>query len=107
VGQPGEPQFKNGWAHASANESRAGFYKDPFGVVHLKGVLRNTTNDDSVAFTLPQGDRPSKTLTMAASGPNASSAAVNVFANGDVRLICSGSPPNCIVGIDALTFRVP
>jgi hypothetical protein len=105
VGAPGQPTFKNGWVNTSVNEGSAAFYKDPLGVVHLKGDLANVTTNDAVAFTLPAGYRPSKTLVFPAAGPDDGSAAMTVFATGDVRLHCPASPPTCFVSINGLTFR--
>jgi hypothetical protein len=34
------------------------FYKDPFGVVHLKGTVQNDQTAGNVVFTLPAGYRP-------------------------------------------------
>ena len=60
VGAPGEPVYQNGWTHGGiSTDSTAGFYKDPLGVVHLKGVLASSVGSGT-AFTLPPGYRPSR-----------------------------------------------
>lgn len=57
VGAAGEPAFQNGWINY-AGYPAAAFYKDPLGIVHLKGVIRNGTLNQA-AFTLPVGYRSS------------------------------------------------
>ena len=107
VGTPGEPAFRNGWANAGGGFSTAAFYKDPLGVVHLKGNLSNPVTDGTDAFTLPAGYRPSQGLFMpAAGGPALGAANLVVQSDGDVIPDCEGSD-SCIAGIDGLTFRVP
>lgn len=59
VGSAGEPAFLNGWVNfgGTSNPATAAFYKDQWGVVHVKGYIKNgsVTND---AFYLPVGYRP-------------------------------------------------
>ncbi len=112
VGAPGEPGFQNGWANFDAvNFTTAGFYKDPLGVVHLKGTLVNAA-DNSIAFQLPPGYRPSKQLLMpmGSEAPNPfgfpAAAKLEVESDGEVRPDCDGA--GCAsAGIDGLAFRVP
>jgi hypothetical protein len=62
VGATGEPAFENSWvSYNSATYQTAAFYKDAFGVVHLKGLIKNGTIG-AAAFTLPAGYRPPLTL---------------------------------------------
>jgi hypothetical protein len=61
VGALGEPPFLDGWLNDSPPlETTAGFYKDPFGVVHLKALISSGTND--IIFTLPARYRPGHVL---------------------------------------------
>jgi hypothetical protein len=55
VGTAGEPAFEHG-----CSGSAVGFYKDPFGVVHLQGFLGGCIEGQS-AFILPVGFRPPTT----------------------------------------------
>ena len=106
VGAAGEPGFQNSWANAGGGFSTAAFYKDSTGIVHLKGNLSNAA-DDTVAFTLPVGYRPSQGLFMPAAGAPAPVAANLVIqSDGDAIPTCAGAG-SCIAGIDGLTFRVP
>ena len=57
VGAAGEPAFQNSFVNESAsNEATAGFFKDPYGVVHLKGIISTGTTGN--VFTLPAAYRP-------------------------------------------------
>jgi hypothetical protein len=71
VGQPGEPAFNAGphcWenynygAPTTPQYNRVGFYKDPYGVVHLKGLAMENcaggADAGSDVFVLPPGYRP-------------------------------------------------
>jgi hypothetical protein len=57
VGSAGEPAFRNGWKNYGGAWSRAGFWKDASGVVHLQGTLTGK-KAGKVAFQLPVGYRP-------------------------------------------------
>ena len=61
LGAAGEPAFQNSWVNeVPGSETTGGFYKDPFGIVHLEGLLASGSN--STIFTLPSADRPAKNL---------------------------------------------
>jgi hypothetical protein len=65
VGGSGEPAFENGWTNfGPAQYETAGFYKDPLGVVHLKGTV--AAGVIGTIFTLPVGYRPGKSQFFAA-----------------------------------------
>jgi hypothetical protein len=104
VGAPGEPAFQNGWVNAGTSFSTAAFYKDPLGVVHLKGtIFRNPGGP--VAFTLPPGYRPSKILGMPMADTDGSgSGDLIIQSDGDVLPGCDDAG-GCEAGIDGLTFR--
>lgn len=51
----------NSWANWGSGFNAAGYYKDPFGRVHLRGLMKNgtvATGSTGVIFTLPSGYRP-------------------------------------------------
>ncbi len=59
VGASGQPAFENGWTNfGGAQYESTGFYKDPLGVVHLKGTIQG--GSVATVFTLPAGYRPAK-----------------------------------------------
>lgn len=54
----GEPGFENSWVNYGASDhTTAAFYKDPFGTVHIKGLVKSGTINTPV-FTLPSGYTP-------------------------------------------------
>jgi hypothetical protein len=84
-------------------ESTAAFYKDPFGVVHLKGMVAKS-GGTAVIFVLPAGYRPAQTscLPTVKSAPAPPAAAhICVFTTGEA----SASGLNGTYLLDSLTFR--
>jgi hypothetical protein len=51
------PTFSGTWANVGGGFNNAGYYKDPFGVVHLRGLVKSGTIPSTI-FTLPVGYRP-------------------------------------------------
>lgn len=104
VGATGEPAFKNGWAnYASASYAKAGFFKDPHGIVHLLGLVSGgTANAGAAMFTLPAGYRPAIELILA-TGSNSVYGRVDIVPNGDV--VANTPTSNVWVALDGLTFR--
>ena len=101
-----QPAFKDGWDNVGTPYSTAGFYKDPLGVVHLKGTIHGPSGSGEVAFTLPEAYRPSQRLLLPMAVSGSDDGQLSIAANGDVIPEC-GSTLSCIAGIDGLTFRVP
>jgi hypothetical protein len=64
IGEPGEPEFENGASNTGQGTSKAAFYKDSFGFVHLQGTI-DAPNVGQVAFTLPPGFRPASQICFA------------------------------------------
>lgn len=57
------PTFTNSWVNYGAGYNNAGYYKDAFGWVTLRGLVKNGTDGASI-FTLPVGYRPEATMLM-------------------------------------------
>jgi hypothetical protein len=77
----------NGWQDESmgTGTSAVGYARDARGVVHLRGTLNGMAAIGFVAFILPEGSRPAKTVfvsTMAVTGGVAGG--VRVQSNGEV-----------------------
>ena len=99
VNSPGEPVFQNGWANTGATDVTAAFFKDPYGVVHLKGLIFGGTNSAAI-FVLPDGYRPSKNviqLVWRGSG----SGKLNLLPDGSVLFQDGGAAAS----LDGVTFR--
>jgi hypothetical protein len=103
VGDAGQPAFQNSWANYGNGFAEAGFYRDPIGFVHLKGIVTGGTSDSTI-FTLPAGYRPPQTLafSVAASSGSPGVEDIDVYSNGNVFAFGSSDP----VGLDGITFRV-
>jgi hypothetical protein len=99
IGAAGEPTFQSGWVNESAStETTAAFYKDPFDVIHLKGLIASGTN--STIFTLPAGYRPSKALVcliFRASGTGE----LIIYPTGNVVIVTGTGSGD----LDSVTFR--
>ena len=87
-------------------ETPPGFYTDPLGFVHLRGVLRRT-GGDPVALVLPPGARPGAIKRFPAYSQNATSdpvvAGVVIEPNGVVRP--TGPSVGTLVSLEGVTFR--
>lgn len=100
VGGTGEPPFTNSWVNFGSGTGFAGFWKDPFGIVHLQGAIKSGTLTAS-AFTLPVGSRPGFQCNF----PTISNSAlgyVHVESNGQV-VPQSGS--SVWFSLDGLSFK--
>lgn len=53
------PTFGAGWTNYGLGFESAGYYKDKFGFVHLRGLVKRTTGTEINIFILPEGFRPS------------------------------------------------
>jgi hypothetical protein len=105
VGTPGEPGFANGWKNEDIGDDsvRAGFSRDPVGVVHLQGTIkRSSGGDPGTVFTLPPAYRPAKSLV---SGVWCGSGLVILVVNATGTVRVPGPVPNTC-GLDGITFRV-
>jgi hypothetical protein len=86
------PTLLNSWVNFGSGWSEAGYYKDAFSRIHLRGLIHDGTMTVPVnLFTLPAGYRPSASLMFnvraSDSAENASAGArIDVAANGNVTL---------------------
>lgn len=77
--------FQNSWVNFNDEGGTyvtAAYYKDPFGRVHLKGMVKNGTMG-AVIFTLPEGYRPFQQVVFLVAD-SAISGHIDIKANGDV-----------------------
>ena len=92
------PSFASGWGNAFGSPyTAAGYIRDPFGVVRLKGVVSGGTG---VIFTLPTGYRPKDTLVVPAGESN-----VEIAANGEVFATAKSGVTRWVLGGVAFNTR--
>jgi hypothetical protein len=130
VGTTGEPAFASEdpwgnttyftWGNAFPNaHETAGFYRDPYGAVHVKGTVCPGGSpcgfvidpDEGIAempiFTLPNGYRPAKRQVLTAMAADRSvgyqTIRVNVSPDGIVEIQADYTPN--WVALDSITFR--
>lgn len=104
VGAAGQPAFQNGWVNTTG-EAPASFFKDPFGIVHLRGRIQGGTSP-SIAFTLPAGYRPGNNLMMPMavfSGSTALAGFVWLQTTGAMNLYFAAGMAS--IAIDGLSFK--
>lgn len=94
------PTFLNSWVNNGGGYNNAGYYKDNFGIVHLRGLIKSGTLGLS-AFTLPAGYRP-PAREIFGTVSNFAFGTVYVDTTGDV-VPFNGS--NAFISLDGLTFR--
>jgi hypothetical protein len=101
IGDTNEPAFANSWVNFGSPYNDAGFYKDPQGRVHLKGLIKLGTVG-SAAFTLPVGYRPDNSLILSTIS-NSSTGRINLTSGGAVIPVSPSN--NTWVALDGLSFR--
>jgi hypothetical protein len=102
VGTVGNPPFEGNWGNPTfAGDEEAGFFKDPYGVVHLYGNARRSAGTDDVIFRLPDGYRPPQFLYFAAFGAGGTLTTVDVGPDGAVEVIGTDTT---FVGLGTVSF---
>jgi collagen triple helix repeat protein len=130
VGTPGQPPFERGagdggtedciWFNYDVNHSSAAFFKDPSGVVHLRGIVQamdaspgevcdfNPAIDDNRIFVLPAGYRPlGRAIFATMGGGNTQLMRINVDPTGIVGIEGVPNPEQAKewVTLDGIDFR--
>jgi hypothetical protein len=106
VGAPGQPAFDLEWTNVGNGFQPAGFYKDPFGTVHIQGdVMRPDPNaQDAVIFRLPSGYCPVGGIEdFPAYGDGGSAAGVAVRSSDCSVVFVAGK--TTFIGLGAISFR--
>jgi hypothetical protein len=122
VGAPGQPAFRENWSNTtfSFEDTTAAFYRDPYGVVHLKGTVAGGTVSTygGRLFDLPCGYGPSKVSHHAVMSNNALGQVMIMYdpwfyeplqkcTGGEMAATVYVMPPssNVWVSLDGITFR--
>jgi len=99
VGAVGQPAFVNGWANVGGSFQVAGFYKDPFGIVHLQGDVKSGSG---TIFTLPSGYCPTALENFPAYGNNGTAAGIAVRHTDCAVLLVAGDTQ--FIGLGGISF---
>lgn len=105
VGATGNPAFQNSWANFGGSSISAAFRKNVLGQVEFRGRVTSPagggTGNGTVAFTLPEGYRPTamQQLTQIGSSglANPVVGVAEIAADGTVLLFLSGVAANAVV----------
>jgi hypothetical protein len=99
------PTLLNNWTNFAETYSQAGYFKDSFGIVHLRGFVKggaigsNSTTDS--IFHLPSAYRPPKLLYFVSASNNAL-AVITIAVTGAVNCTYGN---NAWLSLDGITFR--
>jgi hypothetical protein len=107
VGAPGQPTFDVNWTNVGTRSGvafqPAGFYKDPFGTVHLQGDVQRPTGTDATIFVLPPGYCPTGGIEdFPAYGDGGTAAGVAVRPDCSVVYVAGVTT---FIGLGAVSFR--
>ena len=95
------PALLNGWTNFGGIHATAGYWKDPHGVVHLRGLVSAGVIGAAI-FTLPAGYRPAQYEIFGAISNGALGRCDVDYATGNV-VAAAGS--NVYVSLAGVTFR--
>lgn len=93
--------FSNSWAAFGSDRPPPRYYKDPYGVVHLSGSMKDGTVD-ATAFTLPVGYRPAYRHRFA-TDENGTAGVINVSSDGGVNAVGGTNTERTLNGISFRT----
>lgn len=101
IGGTNEPVFQHGSAFGSGLQE-PGFYKDPWGIAHLVGVVGATYAAGNIIATLPAGYRPLEKEVFAVL-TDTGIGRVDVDASGNITFMSGGTT---FVSLSGIAFRV-
>jgi hypothetical protein len=104
--------FENGWTdYSNSGYAPAGWAKDAFGFVHLRGAVANATSAVTTIATLPAGARPSGFMFVEVTSTNGSGSFVTncsmeLFADGTLEAYSDPSNPcdKGFMSLEGITF---
>lgn len=95
------PTLINSWVDYGGTYDTAGYFKDKFNVVHLKGAIKTGTSG-TTAFTLPEGYRPSAGKAIATVAAGGTFGFIDIDSAGNV--VVTGT--NTFVSLEGVSWRV-
>lgn len=101
IGDTGQPGFLNSWVNFDGGWGPAAFWRDPLGIVHLRGLIKSGTVGQP-AFNLPPGFRPAVNETFSVLS-NGALGRVDVLTDGSVSPMSPSN--NAYVSLSGITFR--
>lgn len=97
------PTLVNGWVRFGESYNQIGYYKDNFGVVRLRGLIKEGTMGQTI-FVLPVSHRPSKIVHFVVYS-NSGFGVIYVDTAGNVSNT-SGYGSNAALSLENISFRV-
>lgn len=101
IGSSGAPAFQNSWVNYGSGYADAAYWKDPFGIVHLRGMI-STGTVGSTAFTMAPGYRPAENHIFVALS-NSAVGRVDISTDGTVKPVTPSS--NTWVSLSGITYK--
>jgi len=101
------PTFQNSWVNSPGSQP-AGFFKDSFGFIHLRGAIKNGSAINTVAFILPTGYRPATTSSFICRSFNGVPTDIHcvstVDSAGNVLVGANNTGATNFISLDGITF---
>ena len=98
------PTLLNGWVNFGGGNADAGYMKDEFGFIHLKGLISSgTTTAGTTIFTLPVGYRPAVSLYFVVADSNGFG---KLFVNANGFVAIEADVNSIYLSLNQITYRV-
>ena len=97
------PAFDPGWSDVGGAFQTAGFYKDPLGIVHLRGDVHRTSGASTTIMTMPAGYRPTAIENFSAYGNGGTAAGVAVRQTDGAVVLVAGDVG--FIGLGGITYQ--
>ena len=95
------PLLINSWT-ASDSSRPVGYYKDPFGIVRIRGFVSGGSSVSACMFNLPEGYRPASPQYFTV-WSNSAACRLCVYESGNILIVSGGSTSGC--DLDGISFR--
>ena len=99
------PDGTNAWLNATFFNAEVGYYRDPFGIVHLRGTAERCGTITDVIFTLPAGFRPEGPVDTLGVKNQTDAHEVRILDNGEVSATTPGLTSGNTISFEGITFR--